>query len=100
MSMLDYYRKLRRSDHGRILINLSVSLTCLYVVFMIAGLVTSVKALCGLVSALFQYFMLVYFGWTAVEAVHLFNTLVRVFARKSEFFFLKAALVVWCKFIE
>ena len=66
-------------------------------VFVIAGLVTSVKALCGLVSALFQYFMLVYFGWTAAEAMHLFDGLVFVFTQKRKYYVLKASLIVWCK---
>ena len=85
--MLSVYRELRRSEHGRILINLSVSLICLYVVFVIAGLVTSVEALCGLVSALFQYFMLVFFGWTAAEAVYL--------CRSIKNYVVKAAIVIW-----
>ena len=94
-----YIRRLRRSEHGRILINLSVSLICLYVVFVIAGLVTSVEVLCGLVSALFQYFMLVFFGWTAAEAVFLYYNLAIVLGKPIEHFVLKAALVVWCKFL-
>ena len=85
--MLSVYRELRRSEHGRILINLSVSLICLYVVFVIAGLVTSVEVLCGLVSAVFQYFMLVFFGWTAAEAVYL--------CRSIKNYVAKAAIVIW-----
>ena len=88
-------RRLRRSEHGRILINLSVSLICLYMVFVIAGLVTSVEVLCGLVSALFQYFMLVFFGWTAAEAVILYYKLVKVFGKPIEHFVLKAVLIIW-----
>ena len=56
-------------------------------VFVIAGLVTSVEALCGLVSALFQYFMLVFFGWTAAEAVYL--------CRSIKNYVVKAAIVIW-----
>ena len=90
------HRELRRSEHGKILINLSVSLICLYVVFVIAGLVTSVEVLCGLVSALFQYFMLVFFGWTAAEAVYLLCSLFdkRLKPTAIPIF----AMVVWCKY--
>ena len=65
---------------------------------MIAGFVTSVEVLCGLVSALFQYFMLVFFGWTAAEAVYLYYKLVHVFGEPVEYYALKAALIVWCEF--
>ena len=77
---------------------MSVSLICLYVIFMIAGLVTSVEVLCGLVSALFQYFMLVFFGWTAAEAVNLYYKLVHVLGKPIEHYVLKAALIVWREF--
>jgi len=92
-----FYRHLRRNEHGKLLINLSISLICLYVIFIIAGLVTPVEGLCGLVSALFQYFMLVFFGWTAAEAVNLYYKLVRVLGKPIEHYVLKAALIVWCK---
>lgn len=91
------HRNLRQSDHGQILIHLSFSLICLYVVFMIAGLVTAVKYLCGLVSALFQYFMLVFFGWTAAEALYLFRKLVTVHAASIRNFVPKVLLVVLSK---
>ena len=86
-----------RTQHGKLLVHLSVSLICIYLVFIIAGLVTSVKALCGLVSALFQYFMLVFFGWTAAEAIILYHKIVKVFGKPIEHFVLKAALIIWCK---
>ena len=65
---------------------------------MIAGLVTSVETVCGLVSALFQYFMLVFFGWTAVEAVFLFHGLIIVIPKLTGAYVLKSALIVWCKY--
>ena len=92
------HRELRRSEHGRILINLSVSLICVYVVFVIAGLVTSVEVLCGLVSALFQYFMLVFFGWTAAEAVYLLCSLFEKRLKATAIPIILYALVVWCKY--
>ena len=98
MLLMTYYRSLRRNEHGKLLINMSISLICLYVIFMIASLVTSVEVLCGLVSALFQYFTLVFFGWTAAEAVNLYYKLVRVLGKPVEHYVLKAALIVWCEF--
>ena len=89
------YRRLRQTEHGKLLINLSISLICVYVVFIVAGHVTSVEGLCGLVSALFQYFMLVFFGWTAAEAVILYHKLVKVFGKPLRHYVVKAALIVW-----
>ena len=66
------YRKLRTGTHGQILINLSLSLIGVYIFFLICGHVTSVPALCGICAALLQYFLLVFFGWTEVEAVWLY----------------------------
>ena len=90
-------RTLRRKEHGRILINISVSLLCLYVVFVVAGLVTSVGPLCGLVAALFHYIMLVFFGWTAAEAVFLYHKLAVVLGNPIHHYVWKAGLTVWCE---
>ena len=92
------HRKLRSSVHGQLLINLCVALLGLYITFLLAGQVTSVKGLCGFISALLHYFMLVFFGWTAAEAVNLYIKLVIVLGDTIENFVLKAALIVWCKF--
>ena len=58
---------------------------------------TSVPVLCGISSALLQYFLLVFFGWTAVEAVWLYLNLVKVFGIQSYTakYTLKAAIPVW-----
>ena len=98
------YRELRSSAqgsagvHGQLLINLSCSLIGVYVTFIMAGLVTTVPPLCGVVAALLQYFMLVFFGWTSVEALFLYQKLVRnVLGQISSYFVPIAAAVVWCK---
>ena len=96
-------RKLHSSEqssgvHGQLLINLSCSLIGLYILFIVAGHVTTVAPLCGVVAALLQYFVLVFFGWTAAEAWFLYHRLVRdVLGQASPYFVLKAAALVWCK---
>ena len=90
-------RPLRRSEHGQVLINMSSALLCLYMVFLMAAYTTSVPALCGISAALVHYFMLVYFMWTAAEAVFLYMKLVKVLGSKVTWFPLKAGLVSWCK---
>ena len=67
--------------------------------FIVAGLVTTVPPLCGVVTALLQYFILVFFDWIAVEALFLYQKLVRnVLGEISPYFVPTAAAVVWCKY--
>ena len=62
---------------------------------------TSVPPLCGIVSALLHYFMLVFFTWTAVEAIFLYIKLVQVLGTQSyeEKFILKSGIPAWSRFI-
>ena len=46
-------------------------------------------------SAVLQYSVLVYFFWTAAEAVLLYLKLVEVFHNEGRHFLLKASLVAW-----
>ena len=92
-----HIRTLRGKEHGRILIHISVSRVCLYVVWVVAGLVTSVQPLCGLVAALFQYTLLVFFGWTAAEAVFLYHKLLVVLGTTIDHYVLKAGAIIWRK---
>ena len=73
----------------------------LYIIFLIAGHATGVPALCGIVSALLQYFILVFFSWTAVESVWLYLKLVKVFESHSftSKYMLKAGLPAWRKLL-
>lgn len=79
---------------------MSFSLIGLYVIFFIGGYVTDVPALCGLSSALLHYFILVFFAWTAVEAVWLYLKLVKIFGLHSieQRFITLTSLIAWCKF--
>ena len=69
----------------------------LYIIFLIAGHATRVPVLCGIISALLQYFILVFFSWTAVESVWLYLKLVKVFGSNSftSKYILKAGLPAW-----
>ena len=91
------FRKLRNSGHGQILINVSIALMCLYITFLIGAHAAPVPPICGISAALLQYFMLVFFGWTAVEAFYLYRKLVKVLGTHMPKFVLKAALIVWRK---
>ena len=53
----------------------------LYIFFIIGGPVSRIRIACEINSALLHYFMLVYFGWTAAEAINLYVKLVKVMER-------------------
>ena len=93
------YRQLRNNQHDQILINMSISLDCLYLTFLIGASTAPIPALCGISAALLQYFLLVFFGWTAVEAIFLYRNLVQVLVSQIAKFVLKAGLIVWSKHI-
>ena len=58
---------------------------------------TSIKEVCGISSALLQYFLLAFFGWTTVEVVWLYLKLVKVFGIQffTSKFMLKAGIPTW-----
>ncbi len=78
---------------------MSVSLAGLYVFFMLGGQVTGIPVLCGLTAALLHYFLLVFFAWTAVEAVLLYIKLVKIIGTQSyeNHFVLKSGFPAWGK---
>ena len=93
------FRKLRRKEHDQILINLCLALMGMYLVFILGANSAPVPVLCGISAAFLQYFMLVFFSWTAVEAFYLYQKLVKVLGvRKIPWLVLKIGLIVWGKY--
>ena len=84
-------RKLLKRTQGKTLINMSLSLIGMYATYLAAGNASSILKLnggdifCGFLGALLYYFMLVYFIWTAIEAVDLYRKLVKVFHKGGRF---------------
>ena len=78
---------------------MSISLAGLYIFFLLGGHVTAVPGLCGVSAAFLHYFMLVFFAWTAVEAVWLYIKLVKIFGTQSyeKLYILKAGIPAWGK---
>ena len=95
MNILCYFRKLRTTDHGQLLLNLCFALLGLYIVFIMAIHSAGVNILCALVAALLQYFFLVSFMVMAAEAINLYINLVIVLRGKIEHYVLKAAVICW-----
>ena len=92
-----YYRKLRTSENGQLLINLCLALIGLYVTFIFAIHSTPVIGLCAFVAAALQYFFLVSFMIMAAEAISLYMKLVVVLGRNIPHFVMKATLISWGK---
>ena len=90
------FRNLRKKEHEQILINLCFALMGMYLAFILGANAAPVPVLCGISAALLQYFMLVFFSWTAVEAFFLYRKVVKVLGVR-QIPVLKIGLVVWCK---
>ena len=95
--MFCFYRKLRTSDHGQLLLNLCFALIGLYITFIFAVHSRDVPGLCAVTGAVLQYFFLVTFMVMAAEAISLYMNLVIVLGRKVSHFVLKATIVSWSK---
>ena len=88
-------RSLRGKLPGRILICLSLSLLCLYTIFLIGIEQTATRAGCILVAVLIHYFTLASLAWMAVEATNLYMFLVKVMNLGLRHFLVKASLLAW-----
>lgn len=93
--LLSYYRKLRKSDHGQLLLNFCFALVGLYLSFILSLHSTSIDPLCAIASILLQYFLLVSFCAMATEALNLYVKLVIVLGKGISRYVLKAALFTW-----
>ena len=76
---------------------MSVSLAGIYIFFLIGGHVTGIPVLCGLSAAFLHYIMLVFFAWTAVEAIWLYIKLVVVLGVQGfqNKYIIKAGIPAW-----
>ena len=90
-------RKLRASDHGRLLMNLCFALLGVYFFFIFALHGTAVPGLCATFSALLHYFLLVTFMAMAAEALNLYIKLVIVLGKGIQNYVWKAVIISWSK---
>lgn len=83
-----------------------LALIGVYIVYLVAANAESLRKLsggdvfCAFIGALLYYFMLVYFMWTAIEAIDLYRKLVVVFYNKTPYFIIFGGLIAWSKLYE
>ncbi|XP_037118984.1 adhesion G-protein coupled receptor G6-like [Syngnathus acus] len=99
ITLLTYlaFEKLRRDYPSKILINLSAALLGLTLLFLLDSWLSSFSdySLCIITAAALHYFLLASFTWMALEAVHMYFALVKVFNTYVPAYILKFCAVGW-----
>lgn len=90
-------RKLRRDYPSQILINLSLALLGLNLVFLVNSWLSSwgLDGLCVAVASMLHYFLLASFTWMGLEAVNMYFALVKVFNLYVPSYILKCCAAGW-----
>uniref|UniRef100_A0A3P9I6V7 Adhesion G-protein coupled receptor G6 n=1 Tax=Oryzias latipes TaxID=8090 RepID=A0A3P9I6V7_ORYLA len=92
------FEKLRRDYPSKILMNLSTSLLCLNMVFLLDGWLASMvdsAGLCTSAAVLLHYFLLTSFTWMGLESIHMYIALVKVFNTYIRRYILKFCAMGW-----
>ncbi|XP_059911676.1 adhesion G-protein coupled receptor G2 isoform X2 [Gadus macrocephalus] len=91
------FEKLRRDYPSQILINLSLALLSLNVVFLLNSWLSSfgMYGLCVGVASTLHYFLLASFTWMGLEAVNMYLALVKVFNVYVPSYILKFCILGW-----
>ncbi|XP_072301702.1 adhesion G-protein coupled receptor G4 [Eucyclogobius newberryi] len=91
------FEKLRRDYPSQILINLSLALLGLNLVFLVNSWFSSwgVYGLCVFVASAMHYFLLASFTWMGLEAVNMYFALVKVFNIYVPSYILKFCALGW-----
>lgn len=94
-----HYSKLRADYPSKILINLCLALLMLNLLFLVNSWLASFhnRGLCIAVGAFLHYFLLAAFTWMSLEAVHMYNALIKVFNTYIPNYILKFSIAGWGK---
>uniref|UniRef100_A0A8C6TUL1 Adhesion G-protein coupled receptor G6 n=1 Tax=Neogobius melanostomus TaxID=47308 RepID=A0A8C6TUL1_9GOBI len=99
ITLLTYiaFEKLRRDYPSKILMNLSTSLLCLNLTFLLDGWLASLSSdwLCVSVAVFLHYFLLTSFTWMGLESIHMYIALVKVFNTYIRRYILKFCIIGW-----
>ena len=99
MTIFFPYRSLRSKTPKRILICLSLTLLCLYFVFVVGVDQNDSSSGCIVVAILLHYLTLSTVTWMGVEAINLYLLIIKVYNAYVSHFMLKACLVAWGKWL-
>ena len=90
-------RKLRRDYPSQILLNLSLALLGLNLVFLVNSWLSSwgIYGVCIFVATAMHYFLLASFSWMGLEAVNMYFALVKVFNVYVPSYILKFCALGW-----
>ncbi|KAH3724833.1 hypothetical protein DPMN_050660 [Dreissena polymorpha] len=91
------FRRLRRDNPSKILMQLCAAIAAVNLVFLVGAQEYSAGNIggCKAVAVLLQYFLLVIMCWMLVEAFYMYQSLVKVFDAYIARFQLKAAVFSW-----
>lgn len=97
LHVFSYHRKLRRDYPSKILINLSVALLGLNMLFLVNSWLASFNssAICITVAAIQHYFFLATFTWMGLGAINMYLALVKVFNSYVPSYILKFCALGW-----
>ncbi|CAH1230541.1 ADGRG2 [Branchiostoma lanceolatum] len=90
-----FVRSLRQLKTTPCHVNLSAAMLLAMVSLQVGVKQTDSRLACGVQAALIQYFLLVSLAWMAVEALLMYQNLVKVVLRPPRFFFCRSCVTAW-----
>ncbi|XP_019613781.1 PREDICTED: uncharacterized protein LOC109461490 [Branchiostoma belcheri] len=90
-----FVRRLRQLKTTPCHLNLSTAMLLAMVSLQVGVKQTDSRVACGVQAALIQYFLLVSLAWMAVEALLMYQNLVKVVLTQPRFFFCRSCVTAW-----
>lgn len=89
------FRTLNRDRSGKIVMNLSLVLLLLNIMFIIAANLKPPSVACMALAATLHYLVVAAFAWMLVEAANMYQLLITVFASAETHFMAKRVVTAW-----
>ncbi|XP_071551010.1 uncharacterized protein [Panulirus ornatus] len=89
------FRTLNRDRSGKIVMNLSLALLLLNLVFIAAAQLEPPSIACTALAAALHYLVIAAFAWMLVEAANMYQLLITVFASAETHFMAKRVIAAW-----
>ena len=98
MIVVFFNRKIRQRDVTKFHVQLCISLTFMYIVFVSGIDRTDIRGGCITVGVLIHYFSLASWMWMGAEAVLMFQKLIIIFGEITWKYILTVSIVCWSKY--